>query len=108
MENNKNVSQGLCKTCMTLGVIAVIVALLPLLSGWLLLVSYVNWLLVPIGILCGIIALVKSQNTTKCVIGILLNVLAVILPVILAEQYLGSALDSAGNAFEMIEEIGNM
>lgn len=108
MEQKSNANQGLCKTCMTLGVIAVIVALLPLLSGWLMFVSLINWLLVPIGILCGIIGLVKSQNTTKCIIGILLNVLAVVLPIVLAEQYMGSALDSAGNAFEFLEEIGNM
>ena len=100
MENKKN--DGLCKASMVLGVIAMVFALLPLLSAWLVFLSTINYLLVTIGISCGIVALVKGQNTVKSIIGIVLSALAIILPFVLAEYYLASAADSVGNMLDMI------
>ena len=100
MENKKN--EGLCKASMVLGVIAMVFALLPLLSAWLVFLSSINYLLVPAGVICGIIALVKGQNTVKSIIGIVLSALAIILPFVLAEYYLASAADSVGDMLDMI------
>lgn len=100
MENKKN--EGLCKASMVLGVIAMVFALLPLLSAWLMFLSSINYLLVPAGVICGIIALVKGQNTVKSIIGIVLCALAIILPFVLAEYYLASAADSVGDMLDMI------
>ena len=100
MENKKN--DGLCKASMVLGVIAMVFALLPLLSAWLVFLSSINYLLVPAGVICGIIALVKGQNTVKSIIGIVLSALAIILPFVLAEYYLASAADSVGDMLDMI------
>lgn len=100
MENKKN--GGLCKASIVLGVIAMVFALLPLLSAWLMFLSTINYLLVPAGVVCGIIALVKGQNTVKSIVGIVLSALAIILPFVLAEYYLASAADSVGNMLDMM------
>jgi hypothetical protein len=103
MENEKKSS--LCKASVVIGVIATAFALLPLLSAWLMFLSTINYLLVPAGIICGIIALVKGQDTVKAIVGIVLSVLAITLPLVLAEYYLASAADSVGNMLDIIGEL---
>ena len=99
MENKKN--GGLCKASLVLGVIAIVFALLPLLNVWFVFLSTINYLLVPAGIICGAIALVKGQNTVKSIVGIVLSILAIALPLILAEYYLESAADSVGDMLDL-------
>ena len=79
MENKKK-SGGWCKASMVLGVITVIFALFPLVSAWFLFLTTFNYLLAPIGVLCGIVAIVKSQNSVKSIVGLLLCVLALCIP----------------------------
>lgn len=99
MENKK--SEGLCKASIVLGVIALVISLTPLLSAWFVFLSGFNYLLVPAGIICAVIALVRGQNTVKSIVGIVLNLLAIVLPLILAEYYLESAVDSVGNMMDL-------
>lgn len=99
MENKKN--GGLCKASVVLGVIALVISLTPLLSAWFVFLSGFNYLLVPAGIICGVIALVKGQNTVKSIVGIVLSILAIALPLILAEYYLESAADSVGDMLDL-------
>jgi hypothetical protein len=100
MENKKNENFGLCKASIVLGVVAIVFSLTPLVSVWLMFLSSLNYLLVPAGIICGVIALVKGQDNIKSIIGIVLNVVAITLPFILAEYYLSSAADSVGNMLD--------
>ena len=100
MENKKN--GGLCKASVVLGVIAMVISLTPLLSAWFVFLSGFNYLLVPAGIICGAIALVKGQNTVKSIVGIVLSLLAISLPLILAEYYLESAADSVGDMLDLL------
>ena len=100
MENKKN--GGLCKASLVLGVIAIVFALLPLLNVWFVFLGTINYLLVPAGIICGAIALVKGQNTVKSIVGIVLSLLAISLPLILAEYYLESAADSVGDMLDLL------
>lgn len=102
MENKRNENCGLCKASIVLGVIAIVISLTPLVSAWLMFLSGFNYLLVPAGVICGIVALVKGQDNIKSIVGIVLNVLAVVLPFILAEYYLSSAADSVGNMMDVL------
>lgn len=99
---NQNVKGGWCKASLVLGVIAMIFALLPLASAWFMLLTGVNYLLAPIGIICGVVALVKSQNLKKSIIGMVLCIVALCLPFFLAEFYVESAAESVGNAMDML------
>lgn len=102
MTKNENAGGGWCKASVVLGVIAVVIALLPLLSGWLMFLTFVNYLIVPIGVICGVVAIVKSQNLVKSIIGLALCVLGLALPFMLAEKYAESAVESVGNALETV------
>ena len=104
MENKKK-SGGWCKASMVLGVITVIFALLPLASAWFLFLTTFNYLLAPIGVLCGIVAIVKSQNSVKSIVGLLLCVLALCIPYFFADYYLESTLESVGNITNMIDNL---
>lgn len=104
MEEQK-VNGGWSKASIVLGVIAMIFALLPLVSAWFMFLTFLNYFMVPIGVICGIVAIVKRQNLKKSIIGIVLCVLAIVMPFILAEYYLASAAESAGN---MLDAFGAM
>lgn len=97
MENQK-VKEGWSKASMVLGIIAMVIALLPLMSGWFLLLMWINYLVVPAGVICGVIALIKSQNMKKTIIGLALCVVAFSLPYIMAESYVESVAESAAGA----------
>lgn len=104
MENKQKC--GLCKASIILGIIAIVIALLPLLSGWLLFVTIFNYLVVPAGVICGVIAVIKSQYKVKAIIGIALCVLAFFLPNMLAEAYVESAAESVSNAVGALDSMG--
>ncbi|MBP3317940.1 MAG: hypothetical protein J6L01_05560 [Alistipes sp.] len=99
----QNVQMGWCKASMTLGVIATILSLLPLLSAWFMFLTTINYLLAPIGIICGVVAIVKSQNLTKSIIGLVLCVLALCIPFLLSDYYLESAADSVDNMLDLMD-----
>lgn len=105
MEEKKD--GGLCKAAFVLGIISIVFALLPLLSAWFMFLTAINYILTPVGLICGIIALVKSQNTTKSVIGIVLCVLAFFAPILLAEYYLASAVETTVNVLDSVGDITN-
>ena len=84
------------------GVIAMVFALLPLLSAWFMILTSLNYLIVPVGIICGIVAIIKSQNLVKSIVGLVLCLLAICLPLLLAEYYLESTVDSLDGMFDMI------
>ncbi len=52
------------------GIIAVVVALLPYLSTWFLLVSWLTYIFGAVGIILGVIAFVKKQQ--KAILGLVL------------------------------------
>ena len=87
---------------MVLGIISVVFALLPLVSAWFMLLTTVNYVLAPVGIICGVVALIKSQNLVKSIVGLVLCVVAISLPFLMAELYLESAAESVGNAMDML------
>lgn len=97
---NKNVGGGWCKASVVLGVLAVVIALLPIVSGWFMLLTPLNWAIAPLGIICGVVAIIKSQDLKKSIIGLALSAFALAAPFVLAEQYVKSAAESAGNAIE--------
>lgn len=102
MENNQKVAGGWCKASLVFGVIAMVFALLPLLSAWFMILTSLNYLIVPVGIICGIVAIIKSQNLVKSIVGLVLCLLAICLPLLLAEYYLESTVDSIDGMFDMI------
>ena len=103
MENNQKVGGGWCKASMVFGVLTMVFALLPLLSAWFMFLTAFNYVLAPIGVICGIVAIVKSQNLVKSIIGLVLCILALCMPLILAEFYLESSIESVGNMLEMFD-----
>ena len=103
MEKQKT-NDGWSKATMVLGIISVIFAILPLISAWFMFLTAINYLLSPIGIICGVIAIIKSQNVTKSIVGLVLCILAICAPLFLAEYYLDSTVDSVSNILDIIEE----
>lgn len=96
METQK--STGLVKATLVLGVLSLVFALLPLLSGWFLLLMWLRWVLGIAAIVCGIIALVKKHYDMKrTIIGLALVVAAIVVPAVCAESYAETAAESAGN-----------
>ena len=100
MEKEK---KGWCKASVVIGIIAIIFALLPLISAWFMFLTACNYLLAPVGIVCGIVAIIKSQNLTKSIVGLVLCILALCAPLVLAEYYLESTADSIGNMLDIME-----
>jgi hypothetical protein len=104
METQK--STGLVKATLVLGVLTLVFALLPLLSGWFLLLMWLTWILGPAAIICGVIALVKKQyDMKKTIIGLVLVVAAFVLPRVMEESYVKSAGESAGRALKGTMEL---
>ena len=75
MEQNQNPGK-LGKAAVVLGIIALVFTLLPFISVWFV---FLNWLAIPtagVGIILGIIAVVKKQQ--KAILGLALCVIAAI------------------------------
>ena len=106
METQK--STGLVKATLVLGVLSLVFALLPLLSGWFLLLMWLRWVLGIAAIVCGIIALVKKHYDMKrTIIGLALVVAAIVVPIACAESYAETAAESAGNLVKGTMELVN-
>lgn len=103
MEEKKN--GGWSKATMVLGIITFVFALLPLLSAWFLFLTPLNWILAPIGIICGIVAIVKSQNMSKSIIGLVLCALAFLAPILFAGLYTASAVETTVNTLDAVNDI---
>ena len=57
-------NSGLSTTSLVLGIISIVISIIPI-------VNYLIYLLAPIGLICGIIAIIQSQSLTKSIIGII-------------------------------------
>ena len=93
---------GWSKASLVLGIITMIFALLPMLSGWLMFLTIINYALALVGVICGVVAIVKRQKLAKSIIGLILCVLAVCMPFIFADCYMNSTVESMGNLFDAI------
>ena len=103
--STQNKSNLITKTGIVLGVIGILFALLPLLSGWFLFVSWLGYVLGFIGLIFAIISCVKKQR--GAIVAIIINVLAFAAPIALAEVYLEKSLESASNAMEATMKLTN-
>lgn len=96
---------GLGKASFILGIIALIFSLLPLMSGWFLLIFWLCYVIAAAGIALGIWALIKKQS--KSIAGIVLCVLAFIIPRILSDKYVDNAVESGRDAISSANELVN-
>ena len=102
---NQNVKGGWSKATLVFGIIAMVMVILPLISGWFVFLMPVNWcIIIPAGVICAIVALIKKQNLVKTIIGVALCVLAWFMPDMLVEQYAESLAGSVQNAVEGVVE----
>ena len=82
-------NSGLSTTSLVLGIISIVISIIPV-------VNYLINLLAPIGLICGIIAIIQSQSLTKSIIGIILCLVSVVAPIVLGGfiiEYLLDILD---------------
>lgn len=82
-------NSGLSTTSLVLGIISIVISIIPV-------VNYLIYLLAPIGLICGIIAIIQSQSLTKSIIGIILCLVSVVAPIVLGGfiiEYLFEILD---------------
>ena len=82
-------NSGLSTTSLVLGIISIVISIIPI-------VNYLTYLLAPIGLICGIVAIIKSQSIAKSFIGILLCLISIVAPIILGGfiiEYLLDMLD---------------
>ena len=102
---NQNVKGGWSKATLVFGIIAMVMVILPLISGWFVFLMPVNWcIIIPAGVICAVVALIKKQNLVKTIIGVALCVLAWFMPDMLVEQYAESLAGSVQNAVEGVVE----
>ena len=99
MENQTVVKKGWVKASMVFAIIALVFALLPLVSAWFMFFTVFNFFIAPLSIIFGVIAILKKQNLTKSIIAMAIAVVALFTPRILVEQYAKSAEESAENLF---------
>lgn len=88
-EERQKANSGLSTTALVLGIISIVISIIPI-------VNYLIYLLAPIGLICGIIALIQSQSVAKSIIGILLCLISIVAPIILGGfiiEYLLDMLD---------------
>lgn len=102
---NQNVKGGWSKATLVFGIIAMVMVIMPLISGWFVFLMPVNWcIIIPAGVICAIVALIKKQNLVKTLVGVALCVLAWFMPDMLVEQYAESLAGSVQNAVEGVVE----
>lgn len=95
MENQNVVKKGWVKASLACAIVAMVFALLPLLSAWFIFLTALNWIIVPLSIVFGVIAIVKKQDLVKAIIAMAIAILAFAMPRILVEQYVESAAETA-------------
>lgn len=96
----EKVKGGLGKASYVLGIIAVIFALLPVLSPWFLVISWLVYVVGIVGAILGAIAIVKKHQ--KAILGTVLCVGAIVVFMILvrSDWMAKRAAESAANAIE--------
>ena len=88
-KERQKANSGLSTTSLVLGIISIVISIIPV-------VNYLIYLLAPIGLICGIIAIIQSQSLTKSIIGIILCLVSVVAPIVLGGfiiEYLFEILD---------------
>ncbi|MBQ4291128.1 MAG: hypothetical protein II752_00115 [Muribaculaceae bacterium] len=87
-----------------LGIIALVLAILPFISAWWLLLSWLVWILAILGIVFGVVALVKKQDKG---IGLAINVVAIVLYFFSAKAAATEAANAlaSGEGNALIEEL---
>ena len=88
-KERQKANSGLSTTSLVLGIISIVISIIPI-------VNYLIYLLAPIGLICGIIAIIQSQSLTKSIIGIILCLVSVVAPIVLGGfiiEYLFEILD---------------
>ena len=71
METQKKLG-GWCKATIIFAIISLVFAVLPMASVLFVFLTALNFVIVPIGIICGIVALFKSQSPLYTIIGMVL------------------------------------
>lgn len=104
-EQNVNPKQGMAKASMWCGIIAAVLGIAPLLSGWFLMLVWLVWILAILAIIFGVIALIKKQPVVKAIAGIVLAVFGILCPYIFAETFAGNAAESAVNMIEKVNDL---
>lgn len=82
-------NSGLSTTSLVLGIISIVISIIPI-------VNYLIYVLAPVGLICGIIAIIKGQSLPKSIIGIILCLVSVVAPIVLGGfiiEYLLDILD---------------
>lgn len=101
----RGVNGGWSKATLAFGIIAMIFAILPLLSAWFLLLYWIVWVALIGAVVCGVVTLIKKQDIIRAGIGVALCVFALLMPRMFAEQYVKSAADTAKNAAENVSNM---
>lgn len=102
---------GLGKAAFVLGIISVVLALLPVLSAWFLVINWLVFLTAGVGIILGVIAIMKNQQ--KAITGTALNVIAIVAYLLLvnsdfmAKKAVEDVASTAGTAIEMANKYSN-
>ena len=103
----EKVKGGLGKASYVLGIIAVIFALLPVLSPWFLVISWLVYVVGIVGAILGAIAIVKKHQ--KAIIGTALCVGAIVVFMILvrSDWMAKRSAESAASAIESTMGLAN-
>ena len=107
-ETQKNPNK-LGKCSFVFGIIAVIFALLPYLSTWFLIISWLSYLFGIIGLILGVIAAVKKQK--KAITGIILCIVAcvgyyfIVNSEYIVEQAAKDATEAIGGMFKLAKDL---
>ena len=102
METKK--TPGLVTATLVLGILALVFALLPLFSGWFLLLMWLRWILGIAAAVCGVIALAKKYEPKNVYIGFACTLVAWFLPSFLTEAYAKALVKTAENT---AQDFGN-
>ena len=100
MENVKKPGSGMATCALIFGIIALFLAVLPLISGWFLLLFWLpQYILAPLAIIFGVIALVQKADKVKPIVGMGLAVLVYVMPYVfeaVLKAQVGAAMNSIG------------
>lgn len=87
----QEVKSGMSTASLVLGIVAMVFALLPALSVWFVFLQPINYVVIILGVIFGIIALVKKQPMVKSIVGLGLCVLAFLTPIIFLSSLYAAA-----------------
>ena len=101
----EKVKGGLGKASFVLGIIAVIFALLPVLSPWFMVISWLVYVIAFVGVILGVIAILKKQQ--KAILGTALCVAAVVAFILIgnSDWMAERTLESAASALDGVKSL---